>query len=180
LNVYVTPDKAYSLLGSTKVQNALLVVSKEYGKHVEPFTGDFGNVRNLSAWIKSNKDPLLLELDSSNQNQVFSGDSLVVLALVDPDSNKTNWIHAMQSSVKLLQPTDRHVLFVWLDAITHSGYVERVYSVKTTQLPYLVIADPSSSEYYSLDSEGNQFVFDQDEISTYITDILDGKLIVSI
>jgi hypothetical protein len=180
VNVYVTPDDAYSLLGSKETKGALLVVSKEHGKHVESYTDDFESASHLSAWVKARKDPLLLELDSSNQNQIFKGESLVVMALVDPDSNKTGWTPAMQSAFKSWTNEKRSVLFVWLDAITHSGYVERVYSVKTTQLPYLVIADPSTNEYYNLDSKGEPFVFDAEKIATYIVDIIDGKLTVRI
>jgi hypothetical protein len=176
VNLYVTPDDAYSLLGSKESKDALLVVSKEYGMYMESFNNNFGNSSLLSAWIKEKKDTLLLELDSSNQVQVFSGESLIVLALVDPDANKTIWVPSLQSAVKSWKPVGRPVIFVWLDAITHSGYAERVYSVKSNQLPYLVIADPLTNEYYNLDSEGKRFAFVEGKIPTYVLDIINGKL----
>lgn len=146
---------------------------------MQSYTNTFQNISALASWIKSVKDPLLLTLDSSNQNEIFNGKSLVVLALVDPDANKTKWSPALESVVKNWKSSERSVLFVWLDAILHSGYVERVYSIKPTELPRLVIADPKTSEYYNIDSEGKPFIFDETKIHSYINDIMNGKLSVN-
>ena len=180
LKIYVTPDDdAYSHLGSSKTdKKALLVVSKGYGKSLEAYTGSFQDIKSLSSWIVENKDPLVIPLDSSNQNEIFNGKSLIVLALVDPDANRTTWSTPLESVIRTWTPEKTHkpVKFVWLDAILHSGYAKRVYSLKSTELPRLVIADPISSVYYDTDSHGALFVFDESLILEYISSALDGKL----
>ena len=177
IKIFITPDiDAHSKLGSSKSKTPILVVSKEYGIELESFNGSFHNVSYLASWIKSVKDPLVLELDASNQAQIFSGNSLVVLALVDRDSDKKKWSPDLEHVAKTWKSLERRVIFVWLDCILHSGYVERVYSVKSTQLPQLVIADPKNSEFYNTDIDGLPFTFDKSKIPTYLSDLMQGKL----
>lgn len=170
---------AYSYLGLNETEKSTLVVSKEYGIQLETYSNTFQNISALASWVKSVKDPLLLTLDSSNQNEIFNGKSLVVLALVDPDANKTKWSPALEAVVKNWKSSERSVIFVWLDSIQHSGYVERVYSIKPTELPRLVIADPKTSEFYNVDAEGNPFIFEETKILSYLSDIMNGKLAVN-
>ena len=143
---YVTPDaSAYAVFGLPSSSKATLVVSRESGQEKHVYPSQFDSLADLSAWMKEYKDPLVPQLQASNQNQVFGGKNLVVMALVDPESPdfQLRLLNPMKEAAKKwnAQESVRKVTFVWLDAIQFQAYIARVYRLQSKDLPRLVIAN---------------------------------------
>jgi hypothetical protein len=189
-NLFILPElKDPSVLGLSDTDKAAFVVSREYGKSLEAFSEPLmglsqvmkekENVK-LSKWIEKTKTPIVPQLESSNQDAVFNGKSLVVMAILDPENKEIfqKSLQEMQVSVKKFKqmPEYNDVSFIWLDGIRWQSYVTRVYRLQPQQYPRLVIASPKFSEYFDVDLSGKLFEFKAEKMTNYVMDAKQDKL----
>jgi hypothetical protein len=100
-----------------------LVVSREFGGILETYSGSLQeDATQLSLWMSKKRNQLVPQLDTNNQNDVFDGKTLVVMAIVDPDDKGfENTLFTMRKSAKgllaLAKKEYEHVSFIWLDGM---------------------------------------------------------------
>jgi hypothetical protein len=127
---------------------------KDHGRSVEyfgPVASDRVSMDYLTQWVRVHRHPLVPELDTGNHRELLSGSHLVVMLIVDP-AQRTKELGYMEEVARTWNarktPTTYGVYFVWLDGHKWASYVERVYRVKSTDLPSLVISDPGVDLYF--------------------------------
>lgn len=145
------------------------------------YDGAFTAVEGLRDWIQHTKYPALIELDDHNARDILLEDKMVVLALVDPNTNAFNK-EAMRTTAKrfkeklLISGKEREVVFAWIDAIKWGTYVEKAYGTSKTDLPKIVVVDALESEYYDTDLEGQHLSYTSESLSGLFHAIQHGEL----
>ncbi|CAG8596308.1 7601_t:CDS:10 [Ambispora leptoticha] len=174
-NAKIYSSKDPQLAQNLKVYQvpALVVIKDEIHKSyhgTEPSA--FRDIESLKKWIDSEKYPLVVALNSENSEEILSGDRLVVLGVFDPKSGKVfNKAKASLKSVArryFLQvkrrggtEEGRAVIFAHIDGSKWSDYIYRVYGLKSTDLPSVIITDPTVEEYYDKTKNGNKLTFEE-------------------
>ncbi|CAG8451175.1 3404_t:CDS:2 [Ambispora gerdemannii] len=148
---------------------ALLVVKDEIHKG---YHGTFRDIEELKKWINAEKYPLVAALNSENTEEILSGERLVALGVFDPKSGKS--FNKAKTALKAVArryfllvkrrggtEDGRSVIFAYIDGSKWSDYIKRVYGLKSTDLPAVIITDPTSEEYYDKTKDGNQLTFEE-------------------
>ncbi|KAI8804380.1 hypothetical protein BJ742DRAFT_682126 [Cladochytrium replicatum] len=138
-----------------------LLRSYDSGRFTQRYTGTHESTpqsrQYASRWILSHRFPLAFEVSSNNGDEVMGGERLVVLAVVDQDGVERarnvlteasrRWIDvstagSAKGGAKATQTENTDALFGWIRVDLWGAYLRRVYGVRPSDAPKLIIADP--------------------------------------
>jgi hypothetical protein len=174
--IYICPEK--KCLEHFKLEAPTLVVIKG-GELSIPYKGvSQGTIGQLQMidWVLQNKDPLVFELDSSTEERLLrKSKELLILGVLDPDSVSTHKKYLFQAS-RALQQEGFTCNVAWIDAVRFQGFVTGTYKLKMTQLPTLLILNPSRDEYFASFSDGSLLAFTIDGILSAMNQIKQKKM----
>jgi hypothetical protein len=103
------------------------------------------NRRAIQTWVQKEKFPIVNEIGLNNAEEILKSDHLVAFALFngakDLDSQKKEF-KTMTEAWLDKGNKNSNILFAWLDGSKWSDYVNKVFGIKKSDLPRIVIADP--------------------------------------
>jgi Thioredoxin-like domain len=103
------------------------------------------NRRAVQTWVQKEKFPMVNEISLNNAEEILKSDHLVAFALFnggkDLDSQKKEF-KTMTEAWLDKGNKNSNILFAWLDGVKWSDYVHKVFGIKKSDLPRIVIADP--------------------------------------
>lgn len=103
------------------------------------------NRRAVQTWVQKEKFPIVNEIGLNNAEEILKSDHLLAFALFngakDLDSQKKEF-KTMTEAWLDKGNKNSNILFAWLDGSKWSDYVNKVFGIKKSDLPRIVIADP--------------------------------------
>ncbi|CAG8543811.1 2661_t:CDS:10 [Acaulospora colombiana] len=179
---YSSKDK--KLVETLKVDKLpTLVVLKDslQKNYLSESSGDFSDIGALKKWVRSEKYPLVPEMNSENYEDILSGDGLIVLGVLQPTGDEafTKTKDSLKEAARLYykqtgepndSKNDKSVTFAWLDGVKWSDYISGIYGLKSKDLPAILIVDPKSSEYYDTSITGRKISFESRQLLETIDD----------
>jgi hypothetical protein len=106
------------------------------------------NTRAIQTWVQKEKFPIVNEIGLNNAEEILKSDHLLAFALFngDKDLDKQKKEFKTMTEAWLDKGNkNSNILFVWLDGVKWSDYVKKVFGIKKSELPRIVIADPKVS-----------------------------------
>ncbi|ORZ02631.1 thioredoxin-like protein [Syncephalastrum racemosum] len=171
-------------LAPTDLPAALIVKD---GSHIIYPSHQFSNTPKvqdaLTAWVQSEKFPLVSQVGPGNAPELLQGNRMVVLGVInEQDTGSKAKFRTMAETYNKKQKAQpaasERVLFAEIDGSTWGDYVRTAYSVPRKRIPAIVVLDPANYRYFNHDAEGNKFLLDQPElILQVLRDIRENKLI---
>ncbi|KAJ3044107.1 hypothetical protein HDV00_003211 [Rhizophlyctis rosea] len=178
-SVYVTPDPAaYSSLALNANQFPLLVAAKDNGQDIVSYTGDLTIPDHIRSFIMSNRLPLVPQLTSENQDEIMSGDNLVVLLVLDPlKPGREAAFSELRAAAKVWKDKEdvRKVVFAWLNGKKWNKYVNRVYGLSEAALESIIITDPKNDAFFDVDMVGRKISVDKQVLLSTVAGVLSGN-----
>ena len=167
VNIYVSASpKAFDVL-SLENDGAKILAIRDNGLDETQYKGSLAGGDDakdaLRKWILSETKPLVAKLDAASQAEIFSASRFIVLAILFPKETASHRIMAsFRRAAMKYKNMDKSVGrpefgFAWIDGVEFSQYIERVYSIKSADLPRFVIADGEVDEYYDSKVSGKPF-----------------------
>ncbi|CAG8455894.1 18158_t:CDS:10 [Acaulospora morrowiae] len=188
LKFYSSKDKNLAKVLKVESTPALIVLKDDMQKtYPAKSPDDFTNLDALRKWIRSEKYPLVPEMDSENYEDILSGDRLVVLGVLQPNEveNFTRNKESLKKAAKIHQQTkkdggsddDRSIMFAWLNGNRWTDYIYNVYGKSIKDIPVVLIVDLKSSEYYDATKTGEKISFESNQLLETIYDAKEKHLI---
>jgi hypothetical protein len=109
------------------------------------------NSDQLHRFVKTHKYPTLVQLTSSNYNQIMKSEerAAVVLAAVHGGDTGAKERAALEQVARAWKRGGRGfqqpVFFVWVDGERWSAWLRQSYGIKKKDFPAVIVADPSVS-----------------------------------
>jgi hypothetical protein len=125
------------------------------GKHKYVFSSNnYANTpenrQAIQTWVQKEKFPIVTEINVNNAEEILKSDRLLAFGLFDGSKN----LEDQKKEFKTMTDAwldkgnkNSNILFVWLDGTKWSDYVNKVFSIKTSELPRIVIAYPKVSKH---------------------------------
>ncbi|KAI8584780.1 hypothetical protein K450DRAFT_217988 [Umbelopsis ramanniana AG] len=102
------------------------------------------NRRAVQTWVQKEKFPIVNEIGLNNAEEILKSDHLVAFALFNGDKD----LNSQKKEFKTMTEAwldkgnkNSNILFAWLDGVKWSDYVNKVFGIKKSDLPRIVIAD---------------------------------------
>ncbi|KAI8825979.1 thioredoxin-like protein [Fimicolochytrium jonesii] len=184
---YMTIDPAANTLLKVSAHGPHLVAMKDHGATAIKYVGDYHNNddgrRYLRKFVSTHRHPRVLTLDSDTHKEIFEGDNLVVMGIMDPsDSRKPDLLKSLgeastaRGKAEAKDKDSKPVLFTWLDGVKWDTYVDGIYGVSRGKYPYLIVVDSKEDKFYTVQKSGQPIGFEKASVLSAIEDILDGKV----
>ncbi|KAI8322991.1 thioredoxin-domain-containing protein [Martensiomyces pterosporus] len=185
LNIVSDLHVARTIIPGEDPELPMLVALKD--NQVVKFEGTLTNDDQLHEWYYAERFPLLPQLDRENSDDLFYDTDYLVLAVLDTDQGKEYMAHyrdAVRSAAieyqKVYESAGKKpkgtVRFAWVDGNKWSSYVDRVFHIRRTDWPAIVIAQPSEDQYFRNDIKGGVIEPTKMGIFMAVRAALDGKL----
>ncbi|KAJ1945867.1 hypothetical protein FBU59_002184 [Linderina macrospora] len=151
------------------------------------YTGALANDDQLHEWFYAERFPLLPQLERENSDDLFYDSDYLVLAVLDTergDDYMKHYREAMRAAAieykKAFEDTGRRdkgsVRFTWVDGAKWAAYVDRVFRLRRSDWPAIVIAQPSEDRYFDVDTAGAKIEPSKMGIFLAVRATLEGKL----
>ncbi|KAJ2601350.1 hypothetical protein H4R99_003044 [Coemansia sp. RSA 1722] len=166
LNLVTDLEVAREISGSAvaDLTTPKLVVLKD-GK-VIAYEGLLSSDDQLHEWFYAERFPLLPELDRENSDDLFYDSDYLVLAVLDTtrgDGHVSNYREvAREAAIEYTRTyggsagrqLKSSVRFAWVDGTKWEAYVDRVFRLKRSDWPAIVIAQPGEDRFFTTDTKG--------------------------
>jgi Thioredoxin-like domain len=131
-----------------------------------PFTED-----DLDAFVRDNSLPLLSELTGSNFQRIVSGEKLVVMAVTDPEDDRTPlFVDAMKTVARSYRSK---FVFANLDGVKFARYVSN-FGVTPESVPMCFVFDYGNEKFYPPTAD---YPIDTvDNVHRFLDAVFDGTL----
>ncbi|KAJ1948999.1 hypothetical protein EC988_004945, partial [Linderina pennispora] len=151
------------------------------------YAGALANDDQLHEWFYAERFPLLPQLERENSDDLFYDSDYLVLAVLDSDRGGDYMDHyrgAMRAAAieykKAFEDAGRRdkgsVRFTWVDGNKWASYVDRVFRLRRSDWPAIVIAQPSEDRYFDVDTNGSRIEPSKMGIFLAVRAALEGKL----
>lgn len=160
---YITSDPiSIRHLGYETAELPAAIILK--GKHKFVFSSNNyantpENEQAIRTWVQKEKFPIVSEINLKNAEEILNSNHMLAFGLFDGSKK----LEDQKKEFKFMTDAwldkgnkNSNVLFVWLDGTKWADYVKKVFDIKQSQLPRIVIADPKTNQFYPTDSEGRQ------------------------
>ncbi|KAI9500310.1 thioredoxin-like protein [Coemansia spiralis] len=146
------------------------------------FNGTLTNDDQLREFFYAERFSLLPELTRENSDALFYDSDYLVLAVLDSTQGAEYMKHyrdVVRSAAISHQQGNKagpSVRFTWVDGIKWEGYIDRVFRIRRSNWPAIIIAQPSEDRYYVSDVKGQPIEPSKMGVFMAVRDALNGKL----
>ncbi|PIA15696.1 thioredoxin-like protein, partial [Coemansia reversa NRRL 1564] len=153
------------------------------------YTGTITADDQLREWLYAERFPLLPEFTRENADSLFYDSDYLVLGIVNfasgrelADEYRDNVRAAAMEYQRLTDHkkggVTKHasVRFAWLDGGEWESYIGRVFRIQRTQLPAVVIVQPSEDHFFTLNARGQPIEPTRAGVLAAVRAAVDGKL----
>ncbi|KAJ2082126.1 hypothetical protein H4R24_001822 [Coemansia sp. RSA 988] len=171
------------------MQQALPVLMAFKDGRTMTYAGTITGDDQLREWLYAERFPLLPEFTRENADSLFYDSDYLVLGIVDPASgreqaedHRSNVRAAAMEYQRLTSQAKggvtKHasVRFAWLNGSEWEAYIGRVFRIERTQLPAVVIVQPSEDNYFTLNARGQPIEPTRAGVLAAVRAAVDGKL----
>ncbi|KAJ2958349.1 hypothetical protein NQZ79_g6090 [Umbelopsis isabellina] len=164
---YITSDPiSIRHLGYETAELPAAIILK--GKHKFVFSSNNyantpENEQAIRSWVQKEKFPIISEINLKNAEEILNSNHMLAFGLFDGSKKLEDQKKEFKTMTDVWLDKgnkNSNVLFVWLDGTKWADYVKKVFDIKQSQLPRIVIADPKTNQFYPTDSEGRQLSMD--------------------
>ncbi|KAJ1806602.1 hypothetical protein LPJ75_005014, partial [Coemansia sp. RSA 2598] len=166
LNLVTNLDVAREASGSaiTDLSSPKLLVLKD-GK-IDLYKGSLTSDDQLHEWFYAERFPLLPELDRENSDDLFYDTDFLVLAVIDTTRGEEHVNSyrdvAREAAIEYARTyggsagrqLKSSMRFAWVDGNKWESYVDRVFRLKRSNWPAIVIAQPGEDRFFTTDTKG--------------------------
>ncbi|KAI5451445.1 hypothetical protein NCC49_001751 [Naganishia albida] len=132
------------------------------------------SAEQITSFILAQRHPTVIELDSSNFDEVIHSPTraLVVLVALKKTGRAAGElekeVEELRKTAKAWykggRPFQQPVWFAWIDGERHRKWLKQNYGIKHTQMPAVVLADPATNQYYDTTLERSRLIFEGSSI----------------
>ncbi|KAI9290092.1 thioredoxin-like protein [Umbelopsis sp. AD052] len=122
------------------------------------------NRNAVQTWVQKEKFPIVNEIGLNNAEEILKSDHLVAFALF----NGAKDLNSQKKEFKTMTEAwldkgnkNSNIIFAWLDGVKWSDYVNKVFGIKKSDLPRIVIVDPKNARFYPKDVDGRMLTMNE-------------------
>ncbi|KAJ9102535.1 hypothetical protein QFC21_002936 [Naganishia friedmannii] len=156
------------------LHGTVLAVFKDGGSQPTARLGLPVSSEEINSFILAQRFPTVIELDSGNFDEVMQSATraLVVLVALKKNGRSTGELDKEVEELRKIAKAwyrggrkfEQPVWFAWIDGERYKKWLKQNYGIKHTQMPAVVLADPSSHQYYDATLERTSLIFEGSSI----------------